>query len=152
MSLPAPVEPGGECEIALRYGGPTAGAREVWPCLWDQVGRAYTLLRPDILWYPVVGEPTRPDLVRAWEAPFPYDLSIVTPSGYTAVAAGSRGDGCFRSPSPRTRLDLAVAPRLDADPLAVYHLPGYEAWGQRPRDRGLPGPLVPLRTGLASPP
>ncbi|MFZ5817703.1 MAG: hypothetical protein ACOY93_20810 [Bacillota bacterium] len=133
VDLPSPLEPGESIALTLRYGGVTAGAREVWPYMWDQVGRAYTLLRPDILWYPVAGEPDRGNLLEQWRQPFTYSLAVDLPDGFTAVAAGPTGEpGRFRSPAPRDRLDLAVAPftALRAGALAVYHLPGSGAWGR----------------------
>lgn len=84
---PAPLEPGEQCWLGLVYSGTVAGARESWPYVWDCVSRDYTLLRPDVLWYPAAGRPEIAFLRRSYYQPFSYDLTVEgIPEGYLAVA------------------------------------------------------------------
>lgn len=134
VELSPPAEPGGHITVECRFAGIVAGAREVWPYIWDQVGREYTLLRPDVLWYPLPVPPESGALYGAFAHAFTGELAVKTPAGHKAVAAGeeSEGETRFRWTAPRNRIDLAVAPfrSLSAQGVTVNHLTGCEAWGR----------------------
>ncbi|HHY98489.1 MAG TPA: M1 family metallopeptidase [Firmicutes bacterium] len=130
ISLPKSLKPGKECCVSLKYRGLAAGAREVWPYIYDTVSRDYTLLRPDLLWYPVT------DIFEQPMNEFTYALTVEVPTGYVAVAPGDcEKDGNFyhfRCNEPRWRLDLAIAQfdRTTLGNLTIYYLPGFEDWSK----------------------
>ncbi len=135
VEFPEPLKPGASCEVSLRYAGVTAGAREVWPYMWDSVTRDYTLLRPDIIWYPVAATPDQASQQLAYWQPKHFDVTVHVPDGYMAAApnlvAWENGVARFRTAVPRERFDLAVAPfsRLDGGGVSVYHLAENAPWG-----------------------
>lgn len=135
IELPEALLPGASCTVRLEYGGVTAGAREVWQYMWDSVTRNYTLLRPDIIWYPVAATPDQSSYHRANMHPKHFDITLHVPEGYTAAApdpvAMKDGIARFRTTAPRARFDLAVAPfsRLESSGVSVYHLPDDAQWG-----------------------
>lgn len=135
VELPQPLPPGATCSVDLEYGGVTAGAREVWPYMWDSVTRDYVLLRPDAIWYPVAGLPDLASYHRAFRIPKHFDVTVQVPEGFLASAPGvvttEPGVTRFRTTAPRERFDLAVAPftRLESGGVSVYYLPGDATWG-----------------------
>lgn len=135
IAFPEVLMPGASCTVCLDYAGVTAGAREVWPYMWDSVTRDYTLLRPDIIWYPLAATPDQASYHATYWQPKHFDVTVRVPDGYTAAAPDlvTMGDGTarFRTAEPRERFDLAVAPfsRLESSGVSVYHLPGDAEWG-----------------------
>lgn len=136
IELPEVLMPGASCTVGLEYGGVTAGAREVWPYMWDSVTRDYTLLRPDsIIWYPEAATPDKVSYHSAYIQPKRFDVTLHVPEGYTAAAPDlvTMKDGIarFRTAQPRERFDLAIAPfsRLESNGVSVYHLPSDAQWG-----------------------
>ncbi|MFZ5828337.1 MAG: hypothetical protein ACOY94_28875 [Bacillota bacterium] len=160
LELPEALPPGASCRVSLEYGGVTAGAREVWPYIWDAVTRDYTLLRPEILWYPVAAPPDRASHLRAtYLHRKHFDVTVQVPEGYMAVAPGlvSIQDGMarFRTAAPRERFDLAVArfTSLESGGVTIYHLPDDARWGSSALGwvnaalKGLTDRLGPRSTG-----
>lgn len=135
VQLPAPLGPGESCAVVLSYGGVIAGGREVWQYMWDTVSRDYTLLRPDIIWYPEVAAPDLASLRQSSLTHKSFAVSVQVPEGYMAAAPGAlteeKGLSRFVTTTARERFDLAIAPftRLRNGQAAVYHLPESEAWG-----------------------
>lgn len=136
VHLPEPLSPGNTCTVTLEYSGVTAGAREVYQYIHDSVRRDYTLLRPDVTWYPVAALPDSTSLHDAYMQKKHFTVTVHVPEGYTAAApepAGNTGNvAVFKSTLPRERFDLAIAPflRLNSRGITVYHLPGNEQWGK----------------------
>lgn len=159
LELPEALPPGASCRVSLEYGGVTAGAREVWPYIWDAVTRDYTLLRPEILWYPVAATPDKASGFQAYLHPKHFDVTVHVPPGYMAVAPDlvsiSDGMARFRTAASRDRFDLAVAPfsRLESGGVTIYHLPDDARWGSSALGwvnaalKGLTDRLGPRSTG-----
>ncbi len=159
VQLPEALPPGASCQVSLEYGGVTAGAREVWPYIWDTVTRDYTLLRPEILWYPVAATPDKVSEHQAYLHPKHFDVTVHLPEGYMAAAPDlvsiQDGRARFRSEVPRERFDLAVAPfsRPESGGVTIYHLPDDAPWGNSTLGwvtaalKGLTNRLGPRNTG-----
>lgn len=128
VTLPAPLPSRATTCLRLCYGGPICGYTEVWPYVHDRVGYDYTLLRLDVLWYPV---PIRglADINRLLANPFDYEVRVQSPYGLVAVTGGEMVGRCtirqgsrqavrqgsrqavtWRSCLPNWRIDVAAAP------------------------------------------
>jgi len=144
VSLATPLSSGDTTQLCLAYGGPVCGYTEVWPYQHDHVSEAYTLLRRDVLWFPVVGRSDE----DCWRGAFTFDLSITVPdradpdSPWIAVSHGEPGEPrttsqgrCFRWHSAVATRPLTVicAPlcqeSISAD-VALYYLPEDEVGAQ----------------------
>ncbi|MHB9144920.1 MAG: M1 family aminopeptidase [Symbiobacteriia bacterium] len=137
IDLPRVLAKGDTCTVSLGYGGVTAGAREVWQYLWDSVSRDYTLLRPDMLWYPLAAAPDVNSLRRADTELKHFRVDVDVPGGYTAIGPEPLGRegrrASFRTTAPRARFDLAVArfSHLTSGEVTIYHTPECEQWAER---------------------
>ncbi len=58
VELVEPLAPGATTTLRLAYAGTPVGYREVMPYVHDAVQPSIAVLRPEILWYPVLGAPT----------------------------------------------------------------------------------------------
>ena len=144
VSLPRPLPCGETTHICLRYGGPVCGYTEVWPYQHDHVSEAYTLLRRDVLWFPVVGR-TDED---SWRGAFTFDLSVTVPNRpdaerpWVAVSHGEPGETSttpqgrgyrWHSSLPTRPWTVACAPfgrESISDDVAIYYLPEDEVGAQ----------------------
>ncbi len=139
-TLATPLPAGGTAVLRIEYNGPICGYPEVFPYVRDHVSREFTLLRTDVLWFPVVGCP-----VRGWpDYPTDFRVSVAVPADMTAVAngdlVGSTSEGsrvCFEwrstQPDPYGRITVACAPFRQmaiAPYVSLYHLPGHEVEGE----------------------
>lgn len=137
--LPTSLPVGETARVRLQYAGPVCGYPEVWPYVQDHVSESYTLLRRDVLWFPVVGPPTE----DRWADSFTFDLSITVPSG--DLIAVANGQTCaktagadsvsyqWRSSRPDRRLTVACAPfrrETIAPNVSLYSLPGDDVGAQ----------------------
>jgi hypothetical protein len=144
ISLPTPLPSGETTQLRLRYAGPVCGYSEVWPYQHDHVSEAYTLLRRDVLWFPVVGRSNK----DCWRGSSTFDLSITVPNRpdsdrpWIAVSHGVPGTASptpqgrrsrWRSAVPTRPLTVACAPfcqeAISAD-VALYYLPDDEVGAQ----------------------
>jgi hypothetical protein len=143
--LPTSLPGGAAVQVYLQYSGPVCGYTEVWPYQHDHVSAAYTLLRRDVLWFPVVGRSSE----DCWRGAFTFDLSITVPpaepdsgGSLIAVSHGEQGERCttpeghcyrWHSATPTRPLTVACAPfcreAISAD-VVLYYLPEDEVGAQ----------------------
>lgn len=76
----------GRVAIELHYGGPICGAIEALPYVHDHISARYTLLRPEVIWYPVVYNAS---FGAQLAKHVPYELAVTCPPGQTPVAGGA---------------------------------------------------------------
>ena len=81
VSCSPPVASGEMLALNLAYSGPVVGYREAFPYVHDAVERDRTLLRREVLWYPVSGFPTWATYTGAWQ-PRPFDVTMTLPSDW----------------------------------------------------------------------
>jgi hypothetical protein len=148
--LASPVLPGEAVTLRLSYDGAVAGHCEAWVYCKDSVNRDFTLLREDVLWYPVAAPPSRDGWhsVSGLSEGYTYDLEVrvpfdlmrepfaVTAGGLvSAETSGSSAVFRYRCETPSHRIDLAVANyrrfQDKAGWIAAYCLPGDEAGAQK---------------------
>jgi hypothetical protein len=84
------VVPGRSLSLCFEYEGPICGAREALPYFHDHVSEKYTLLREEVLWFPIL---YRGDLTASWrgksaDAPT-YAIRVTCPDTLTAVTGGT---------------------------------------------------------------
>jgi len=84
VSLPSPLGPGDAARLTVRYAGPVCGYPEVMPYVRDHVSPDFTLLRMEVIWFPVIGYP----LDGCPPSPADFRLSVAVPAGLVAVASG----------------------------------------------------------------
>ncbi len=117
IRLPVPLLPGEEVSIKLAYSGPVCGYREVMRYAADHVASNYTLLRMDVLWYPIPSEARLEDFFACLRAYYSYSLAVNAPAELTVIAGGAANvseaeDGrrvtTFKSLQPSRRMDFAA--------------------------------------------
>jgi hypothetical protein len=139
LRLPSALAPGGAARLQVRYEGPVCGYHEVYPYVRDHVARDYTLLRrDDVLYLPVVTEPSAAGLRWSFQDTFTFRLRAEVEPDLVVASAGrmTRGEDrgravyTWESSIPDWRLDVAVARfgilRAQAGPLTIFYLPGDE--------------------------
>ena len=139
--LEHPLPTGQSTQVRLIYSGPVCGYPEVWPYVQDHISEQYTLLRRDVLWFPVVSSSTG----DIWEGAFTFDLCVTVPKGnLVAVANGQtyevneQSDSvCYgwhtTQPEKFPRLTVACAPYRYmniAPDIGLYYLPDDENGAQ----------------------
>jgi hypothetical protein len=139
VSLAHPLPAQASTQIRLTYSGPVCGYPEVWPYVQDHVSTGYTLLRRDVLWFPVVARPTG----DTWRDAFNFDLSITVPQGdLVAVANGQTCETSIETegtryrwrttePDSSPRLTVACAPfqRAQIAPHVALYYPAEDEIG-----------------------
>ena len=139
VDFPEPVAQGDRQTLRLVYEGPLVGYREVMPYVHDSVQADIAVLRPEVLWYPVLGgvEGGEDIVHRAVESP-PFSVSVQCPEGWWAGMAGTRREpasgGVVRfhaRPDWSGGLYLVAGRYTEmgaGEHVAAHHLPGHEAW------------------------
>jgi hypothetical protein len=145
VSLLAALPAGASTRLRLRYGGPVCGYTEVYPYVHDHVSERYTLLRREVLWFPVVAR----SLDGCWRDASTFDLVVHVPRSDAAARepwiAITNGQCCEVKSGPeglryrwhtteaQGRLTVACAPFRQADispDVSLYYLPEDEVGAQ----------------------
>lgn len=123
VKLPDAVGAGETARLRVRHGGPMLGYRELMRYTKDSIEEDFSLLRPDVLAYPVLGPVTERDLlgnintqiVAGWT----FRLRVTVPKPLVVAASGrqvrrtqldaKRWRYEFESILPTWRVDVAVA-------------------------------------------
>jgi len=140
----APIPGGDAVELAIEYRGRVEGYADVWAYARDTIGTEFTLLRPDVLVYPIVTDPSLAGVFAAMRNKFDWTLSVTIPDGFVPACGGrlervgpaSNGlqSYTYESITPTWRVDVAVAPYevIEADgSLEVYFTPENTRGAQR---------------------
>ncbi len=131
-----PLNPRCEAWICVGYEGVIRGYEDVFRYTRDRISEEYSLMRPDVYSYPVVGVPEFKKLVA--EVPvqrFSYRLHVTVPKGFVVANVGrlvetrqaeNEDTFVYESKLPSWRIDIAVSrfrhhSKADAD-LHVYAL------------------------------
>ena len=105
VRLERPVE-----KIELSYSGKLEDYEGVFPYLKDSIGREYTLLRTDSLFYPIPVEPSFEDLVKSVvSSEFDAEITIEGVPDDLTVAFGGEIRGKKLRIKGTNRLDIAIA-------------------------------------------
>jgi hypothetical protein len=117
ITLARPLAPGDTSSIRLTYAGAVFGYPEVMAYTHDQVSDEYTLLRPDVLAYPMLAD-ADPSAFLGYDRRFGYELQVTVPRGVTVASGGAVGARTssdstetfrFASRAPTWRIDVAAA-------------------------------------------
>jgi hypothetical protein len=114
ITLPAPLPRGAETTVHLCYDGPVCGYPECYPYVRDHIGFDFSLLRADVLWFPVVSG------ASYWERPFGYTLTISAPTTMVIVSEGVRSE---RESSQGTISVRYVSPARRRYPFTIVAAP-----------------------------
>lgn len=108
-----------DCIISIYFRGRPNGYEDVFPYTKDPINRHFSLLRPDIFAYPVLGDLNFKQLIKKIvNQSFTYDLKVSVPRGYIVACGGkllskaqSNGKKIYNytSYAPTWRIDVAVA-------------------------------------------
>jgi hypothetical protein len=118
VRLGAPLPPGGETTVRIRYAGPLLGYAEAMRYVKDHVGRDLTLVRMDSFAYPQIGLPSWRTNRAAGLKDFDFTVSLTVPAQLVVANAGEllsrtvkdgRAIYVYRSKVPSWRIDLAAA-------------------------------------------
>lgn len=135
VRLRTPLDPGAETTLRLTYGGSPVGYREVMPYVHDSVQSNFAVLRPEVLWYPVLGSATPKTYRQAWSVP-EASVKIQLPEGWRAFLPPARArsgpDGTdlftFAGWTQGLHLFAGAFETSQMHVLTVYHLPGRSGW------------------------
>lgn len=127
---------GSSVSITINYRGSIYGYPELMAYTRDKIGEEYSLIRPDVIAYPMIGRPAYKSLRQSYQAFFTYQAHVKVPSGYTVACGGllketsNVGDSVtfvYESKAPTWRMDIAAAKfevlKDEAHKLYVYILP-----------------------------
>lgn len=118
VGLGAPLAPGAETTVRIRYGGPLLGYAEAMRYVKDHVGKDLTLIRSDSYAFPQIGIPSWKTNRAAGLKNFTFMVSLTVPSPLVVANAGdlvskTEKDGrvtyVYKSRVPSWRIDLAAA-------------------------------------------
>ena len=137
LALAEDLGPGQETDLHLRYAGALVGYRELFPYAHDAVHPDIAVLRPESLFYPVVGPLSLEGLRRAWSVPA-FRVEVRHPADWTCLLPPARGvrlgDGAtaFESADEAPGLHLFAAPytTVRGEGVLVHHRPGHQEWAQ----------------------
>ncbi|MBI3788222.1 MAG: hypothetical protein HY276_08195 [Ignavibacteriales bacterium] len=134
LAQPLPI--GSSVNIIINYSGSIYGYPEVMAYTRDKISEAYSLIRPDVIAYPIIGRPAYQSFRQSYQSLFSYQARVTAPSGYTVACGGllkeSRivGDSVtfvYESKAPTWRIDIAAAKfeilKDEPHKLFVYTLP-----------------------------
>jgi len=131
------IRPDETRSLHITFGGRLIGYEDVFPYTKDRISKDFSLLRPDVFAYPLVGNLNFRQLTKTIISQlFTYDLKVIVPRGYV-VASGGRllnkmqlnGKVVYNyiTHAPTWRIDVAVAKfKIITErkgPLKLYVLP-----------------------------
>ena len=117
ITLSRPLVPGDTTNIRVTYAGSVFGYPEVMAYTHDQVSEDYTLLRPDVIAYPILADPD-PSTFLGYDRRFDYELQVTVPRGMIVASGGAVGERTlsdsmetfrFASRGLTWRVDVAAA-------------------------------------------
>ncbi len=138
VELAHAIPPGQSRDLRLDYEGRLVGYREAMPYVHDSVRSDCAVLRPEVLWYPVAGDPTADIIHRAASVPV-YGATVRCPEGWWAALAGARREHGAEGPVRFLGDNWSggfylvagrYSERAGGEHVAAHHLPGHEAWAE----------------------
>ncbi|MBI3193900.1 MAG: hypothetical protein HYZ34_05435 [Ignavibacteriae bacterium] len=117
VSLPTPFLPKQSLVIVIKYHGSIYGYPEVMAYTHDRIDEQYSLLRPDVLAYPLLSKPSFSERTSILFQLFTYNLDVTVPKHYTVACGGvlqniiEKNDSTtfiFNSKVPTWRMDIAA--------------------------------------------
>jgi hypothetical protein len=113
------LKPRRKAWIRIAYEGVIKGYDDVFRYTRDRISEEYSLIRPDVYSYPVVGVPEFKKLVSATPMQrFSYRLDVTVPTGFVVAnvgrlvgtrQAGNVATYIYESKLPSWRIDIAIA-------------------------------------------
>ncbi len=137
LSLAQELEPGRETTLRLHYGGTLVGYREAFAYVHDSVQRDVAVLRPEVLWYPLIARASWEGFLSALSVPH-FHMTVHLPERWDCFVASSEASDRthrqvqFTSATPSLGMYL-IAGRyghLHRGEIHVHHLPGREEWAR----------------------
>jgi hypothetical protein len=105
--------------VSIKFGGRLIGYEDVFPYTKDRISKYFSLLRPDVFAYPLVGSLNFKRLIKTIVTQlFTYDLKVTVPRRYVVACGGKllnkmHLDGKvvykYTTYAPTWRIDVAVA-------------------------------------------
>ncbi len=136
VTLSNPLLPKQTTVITMKYSGAIYGYPEVMAYTHDRINEQYSLLRPDVLAYPLLSKPSFSERSSILYQLFTYNLEATVPNPYTVACGGvlknivSKNDSStfiFESKVPTWRMDIAVAKfttvKDETQKLFIYAMP-----------------------------
>lgn len=136
VTLSKPLLPKQTTIIAMKYNGAIYGYPEVMAYTHDRIDEHYSLLRPDVLAYPLLSKPSFSGRGSILYQLFTYNLEVTVPNSYTVACGGvlknvvnskDSSTFIFESKAPTWRMDIAAAKfstvKDESQKLFIYTMP-----------------------------
>jgi hypothetical protein len=136
VALTEPLDPGADTTLQLAYSGTLVGYREAMPYVHDSVQREMAVLRPEVLWYPILGSPTLSTYKAIWSVPESV-VTVRSPKGWYAflppaasepVPGGAQRFLVQAGALVGLHLFCGRYESSTVKGVSIYHLPGNAKW------------------------